>query len=124
MPIHFDRDDFERLVQSALDELPDEFAERLDNIAVVVKEEPDPADLRELGLDEESDSDELFGLYVGVPIIDRGSSYTGLPDCVYIYMGPISRACATSEEVVREVRDTVIHELGHHFGLSDADMPY
>jgi predicted Zn-dependent protease with MMP-like domain len=122
--IRIDRDDFEQLVQSALDELPAEFAERLENVAVVVAEEPNPEDLRELGLDGEADSDELFGLYVGVPLIDRDSSYSGLPDCVYIYMGPISRACTTSQEVVREVRDTVIHELGHHFGLSDAEMPY
>ena len=119
-----DRGDFEGLVRQALDELPKEFAERLDNVAVVVEDEPNPDDLRELGLNEDEDSDELFGLYVGIPQIDRGSSYTGLPDCIYIYMGPIMRACTTSKEVVNEVRDTVVHELGHHFGLGDDEMPY
>ncbi len=124
MVVRLDRGDFEGLVRQALDELPDEFAERLDNVAVVVEDEPNPDDLRELGLNEDADSDELFGLYVGVPQIDRGSNYTGLPDSIYIYMGPIMRACTTSKEVVNEVRDTVVHELGHHFGLGDDEMPY
>ncbi|HSG82837.1 MAG TPA: metallopeptidase family protein [Gemmatimonadota bacterium] len=122
--MQLDREDFEQLVGKALDELPDEFAEQVDNVAVVVADEPDPADLRELGLDAVEDADELFGLYVGTPLIDRETSYSGLPDRIYIYMGPILRACATPAEVVREVRDTVVHELGHHFGLSDDEMPY
>jgi predicted Zn-dependent protease with MMP-like domain len=124
MVAQLDRGDFEGLVKQALNELPDEFAERLDNVAIVVEDEPNPDDLRELGMNEDTDSEELFGLYVGVPQIDRGSSYTGLPDCIYIYMGPILRACTTSKEVVNEVKDTVVHELGHHFGLSDEEMPY
>ncbi len=122
--INLTRDSFERLVQQALDDLPDEFAERLENVAVVVEEEPDPEDLEEMGLDPEEDADELFGLYHGVPLIERDSSYSSLPDRVVIYMGPILRACRSPREVVREVRNTVIHELGHHFGLSDEEMPY
>jgi predicted Zn-dependent protease with MMP-like domain len=117
------RDSFERLVAQALDELPEEFAERLDNVAVVVEEEPDPEDLREMGLESE-EGDDLFGLYQGTPLIERDSYYSSVPDRIVIYMGPLLRHCRTPREVVREVKLTVIHEIGHHFGLSDEEMPY
>ncbi|UCC71561.1 MAG: metallopeptidase family protein [Gemmatimonadota bacterium] len=122
--IRMDREDFEALVQEALEDLPDEFAEQLDNVAVVVEEEPDPVALREMGFDPHELDEELFGLYTGTPLIDREAAYSGLPDRVEIYMGPILRACRSRREVVREVKDTVIHELGHHFGLEDEEMPY
>jgi predicted Zn-dependent protease with MMP-like domain len=122
--IEMDLATFEELVRRALEELPHEFAERLENIAVVVEEEPDPDDLRATGLDPESDNDELFGLYQGVPLIERGTSYSELPDHIVIYRGPILRACESRREVVHEVRSTVVHELGHYFGLDDDEMPY
>ncbi len=122
MTLTLGRSDFERLVRQALEELPPEFADRLENVAVVVEEEPDPEDLRGVGLDPEED--ELLGLYQGTPLIDRNACYSGLPDRIVIYMGPILRACETPRQVVREVRNTVIHEIGHHFGLSDEEMPY
>ncbi len=124
MSIRLDRAEFERLVRRALDELPDELAEALDNVAIVVEAEPDPEDLRELGMDPETEADELFGLYQGTPLVERDSSYSELPDRILIYMGPILRACRDRKEIMREVRDTVIHELGHHFGLGDHEMPY
>jgi predicted Zn-dependent protease with MMP-like domain len=112
---------FERLVEEALDGLPEHFAEMLENIAVVVEEEPDPAVLRELGMDAD---EELMGLYLGVPITERDTQYQALPDRVAIYRGPVLRCCGSRREVVREVRDTVVHELGHYFGLEDEEMPY
>jgi predicted Zn-dependent protease with MMP-like domain len=115
-------EEFEALVERALDGLPEELAELLDNVAVVVEDEPDPEDLEELGLDP--DVDELFGLYLGVPLSERDSSYGALPDRIAIYRGPILRVCQGRREVIREVRDTVVHELGHHFGLDEDDMPY
>jgi predicted Zn-dependent protease with MMP-like domain len=115
-------EEFEELVARALDGLPDEFAELLDNVAVVVEEEPDPEDLEALGLDPKED--DLFGLYQGTPQPERDSFYAALPDRIAIYRGPILRACSSRREVVREVRDTVVHELGHHFGLDEDDMPY
>jgi predicted Zn-dependent protease with MMP-like domain len=114
-------EEFESLVAKALEDLPEEFAELLENVAVVVEEEPDPEDLEALGMEPD---DELFGLYQGVPLADRDSFYSALPDRVTIYRGPILRACASRREVIREVRDTVVHELGHHFGLDEDDMPY
>jgi predicted Zn-dependent protease with MMP-like domain len=114
-------EEFEALVGKALDGLPEEFADLLANIAVVIEGEPDDEDLAALGLDAE---EELFGLYQGVPQAERGASYVALPDRVVIYRGPILRWCTSRREVIREVRDTVVHELGHHFGLDDEDMPY
>lgn len=119
-----DRAAFEAVVRQALDDLPDEFAERLENIAIVVEEEPDPEDLAEMGLDPDEDRDELFGLYQGTPLIERDSGYSDLPDRIVIYRGPILRSCDTRRQVLREIRDTVIHELGHYFGLNDDEMPY
>ncbi len=118
------RDDrrFERLVGRALDALPPEFARLLENVAVVIEAEPSDEDMRSVGLDP--DRDELFGLYQGVPLSERDSFYGELPDRVVIYRGPIERCCRTPGEVRREVRDTVVHELGHHFGLDEEDMPY
>lgn len=119
------REQFEELVAGALDGLPEDFASLLDNVAVVVEEEPSDELLSEMGFDlDDPDRDELFGLYQGVPLDDRGSAYSQLPDRVTIYRGPILRCCESRREVMREVRDTVVHELGHHFGLEDADMPY
>jgi len=113
---------FERLVARALDSLPPELARLLENVAVVIEEEPGAEELESVGLD--ADRDELFGLYQGVPLSERDSFYGELPDRVVIYRGPIERCCRTAGEIRREVRDTVVHELGHHFGLDEEDMPY
>ena len=114
-------DEFEVLVEKALDGLPEEFSDLLDNVVVLVDEEPDPEDLEAMGLDP---GEELFGLYQGVPQAQRDTFYSGLPDRVIIYRGPILRHCQNRREVIREVRDTVVHELGHHFGMEEDDMPY
>jgi predicted Zn-dependent protease with MMP-like domain len=115
-------EEFEQLVARALDGLPEDFAEMLENVAVVVEEEPDPDDLEALGMDPD---EELFGLYQGVPLPERGAgAYSALPDRIAIYRGPILRYCQDRREVIREVRDTVVHELGHYFGLDEDDMPY
>jgi predicted Zn-dependent protease with MMP-like domain len=115
-------EEFEALVETALEGLPDEFSALLENVAVMVEEEPDPDDLEALGLEPD---EELFGLYQGVPLTDRDAFFqAALPDRVFIYRGPILRYCATRRQVIREIRDTVVHELGHHFGLEEEDMPY
>ena len=115
--------EFQDLVREALDGLPQEYAKLLENVAVVVEEEPTPETLADLDLDED---DDLLGLYHGQSI-DKDSFFgTGgqLPARISIYRGPILRLCRTRKEVVQEVRDTVVHEIGHHFGLTDDDMPY
>lgn len=115
-------EEFEALVEKALEDLPEQFAELLDNVAVIVEEEPDPDDLKAMGLEPDED---LFGLYHGWNRLQRDNWYSGaLPDRILIYRGPILRHCQSRREVVREVRDTVIHELGHYFGMEEEDMPY
>ena len=114
-------EEFEILVEKALDQLPEQFAQLLDNVAVVVADEPDPEVLAEFGFDP---GEELLGLYTGVPQTERETGYFGLPDHVSIFRGPLCRYCRSRRELIGEIRDTVVHELGHHFGLSDEEMPY
>jgi len=121
--IRMSADEFEELVAKAVDSLPGDFAELLDNVAVMVEEEPTTEDLEGVGMSAE-EGDELFGLYQGVNLLERDSFYSALPDRVVIYRGPILRACTSRREVLREVRDTVIHELGHYFGMDEEQMPY
>ncbi len=115
--------EFQTLVQQALDGLLDEYAKLLTNVAVVVEEEPSPDVREDLEMDEDED---LLGLYRGLSI-DKDSFFEPggqLPAKISIYRGPILRLCRTKEDVVQEVRDTVVHEIGHHFGLDDDEMPY
>jgi predicted Zn-dependent protease with MMP-like domain len=120
---HVSFEDFEKLVQQAIADLPLPYAKLMESIAVVVEEEPPEEVLQDLELDGEED---LLGLYQGQSL--AADSFFGpggeQPPRISIYRGPILRCCESSEEVVREVRDTVVHELGHHVGLDDDDMPY
>jgi predicted Zn-dependent protease with MMP-like domain len=113
-----DRSEFETLVSDALDSLPEEFAEQMVNVDVVVEDEP-PADaLRGLPRGHT-----LFGLYHGIPLTGRGYSYDGvLPDKISIYKGPIERAFRNPNRIREQVRRTVIHEIAHHFGIGDARL--
>ena len=116
------REEFERVVAKALDELPEEVAGHLDNIAVVVEEEPTDEDIVEAGLDPEADT--LFGVYQGLALPDRGGSYgNALPDRIVIYRRPLLAECDDRTELIREIQDTVVHEIGHYFGLGEEDLP-
>jgi predicted Zn-dependent protease with MMP-like domain len=113
--------EFERLVGEALDSLPERFATMLDNVAVVIEEEPSDED-REL-LDDPGD--ELLGIYRGIALTERVFDMPPmLPDQIAIFRQPIMRIARTRREAIQEIRDTVIHELGHYFGLDDHEMPY
>ena len=120
---HISSEDFAKLVEQALADLPPPYAKLMDSIAVVVEEEPPEEVLRDLELDGEED---LLGLYQGQPLDAESFFRSGgeQPPRISIYRGPILRLCATPEEVVQEVYDTVVHELGHHVGLDDDEMPY
>ena len=121
MPVRINRRDFQELVREALTDLPDEFAAAMKNVAVVVEEEPSAEDLESVGLDPEQD--DLYGLYHGVPLPERGPDAPVLPDRIAINRQPILWDCETREQVVAEVRTTVIHELGHYFGLDEDELP-
>lgn len=116
-------EEFEGLVAEALDSLPEDFAELLDNVAVTVEEEPSAEDLESVEMSAE-EGDELFGLYLGVPLTERDTFYGALPDRIAIYRGPIVRSCGSRREAIDEIRKTVLHELGHFFGMEEEDMPY
>jgi predicted Zn-dependent protease with MMP-like domain len=114
---------FAQLVQQAIDDLPPPYAELMESIAVVVEEEPPQDVLEDLDLDRGED---LLGLYQGQPLAADSFFRPGgePPPRISIYRGPILRLCESPEEVVQEVYDTVVHELGHHVGLDDDEMPY
>lgn len=100
-------EEFEELVGEGLDLIPDELARLMDNVVVLVEDHPPRGE-------------RLLGLYYGVPLTERGQSYAGmLPDTIHIYRMPILRMCRSKEEVIEEVRHTVVHEVAHHFGISD-----
>jgi len=110
------RSDFERLVLQALEELPDRFRQALQNIDVQVRWRPTPAELRRAGVRRGT----LFGLYLGVPLPQRGQFYSmTLPDTIVIYQQPHERYCRSEAEMVEQVRQTVLHEIGHYLGIDE-----
>ncbi|MBV8197743.1 MAG: metallopeptidase family protein [Candidatus Eremiobacteraeota bacterium] len=118
------RSEFEVVVAEALDSLPQRFARLVNNVAITIEEEPTEEDLENLDDDEPDSDSELLGLYRGAALPLRTHDPPLLPDEIAIFRGPINRTTASREEAVEEVRATVIHELGHYFGLSDSEMPH
>ena len=112
--------EFAELVEEAVLGLPDEFAKKLENIEIVVEDRPDAETIRRMKLER---GHTLLGLYHGVPRTERHETAPPLyPDRITIYRRPILAICRTPDEVRAQVRETVIHEIGHHFGLSDEEM--
>lgn len=116
-------DEFERAVGEALESLPKRFADLVKNVAIAIQDEPSADDLKRIrgGIRPHS---ELLGLYRGVPLTLRTHDMPLMPDEITLFRGPISRVTRTHEEAVQQIRETVIHELGHYFGLSDDEMPH
>jgi predicted Zn-dependent protease with MMP-like domain len=115
------RRQFEAYVEEAISQLPAAFRKYLENIVIVVEEEPLEEDYEETDIPDE---DELFGIFRGVPYFERGAAVSHLPAQIAIFRGPILRCCPTRGEAIREIRDTVVHEIGHMIGLDDDEMPY
>jgi predicted Zn-dependent protease with MMP-like domain len=104
-------------VAEALDGLPAEFQQKMQNVDVVIKDWPTREEVKRAGLPS---GETLLGLYQGIPLTKRTSRYgLVLPDKISIYQGPIEASCRTAEEVRHRVRNVVMHELGHHFGISE-----
>jgi predicted Zn-dependent protease with MMP-like domain len=118
--------EFEALVEDAIARLPRRFADLLDNVAIVIEAEPSEDDLDALDDEDDGDrGDELLGIYRGIPVTDRVHDMLPmLPDTIAIFRGPILRIARTRREAIAEIRETVIHELGHYFGLHDDDMVF
>ncbi len=113
--------EFEALVEEALAAVPERFRQYLTNVVVVVEEEPADEDYDET---DTPNDEELFGIFRGAPFFERDRLVTDLPGQIAIFRGPILRSCETRGEAMREIRDTVVHELGHLLGLEDGEMPY
>jgi len=108
--VRLSRGRFERLVVKALTSLPEEFQSRLENVVVLIEDEP-PEDMPG-----------TLGLYEGVPLIERTLDDTSLPDRITLFKGSMECACRTEDEIEGEVRITVLHEVGHFFGLEEEQL--
>ncbi|AIY18942.1 hypothetical protein GUY44_00190 [Pimelobacter simplex] len=112
MPVEMSPEEFDALVDTALDDIPDELARLVRNVVVLVEEEP-----------PEGEPDDLLGLYDGVALTERDSSMLPhLPDRIFLYRGPLLDMCDDEEDLANEVRITVVHEVAHHFGIDDARL--
>ena len=111
--------EFETLVRQAMSTIPDVITARLDNVDVVVEEWPSKEQLVGSGIAE---GEYLLGLYEGVPLPERQDYGMVLPDKITLFQGAIEAICSSDEEVVAEVRTTVVHEVAHHFGIDDDSL--
>lgn len=113
--MEINNEEFEELINQAMDELPQERIERLNNVAVTYEDEPSLAQREKLKL---SCHQTLFGLYEGIPLTKRGSGYNlVLPDKITIFKGPITRASSTMAELKEQIKHTLWHEIAHYYGL-------
>lgn len=112
---------FRRLVEEAIDTIPAKFARQVRNLAIVIEERPGPDVLEEMEMDE---GDTILGLYQGIPLPDRQSAHGNtLPDLITLYQRTIEEECDGDEdEIVVAIGETLIHELGHYFGLSEEEI--
>jgi len=114
------REAFEALANEAFRAIPRRFRSRMRNVAIVVEDEPDDETLIDLGLDPEEET--LFGYYHGTPLEDRGSGYSALPDRIVLYYLPLTDEFGDEYHLTREIRRTLVHEIGHYFGFSDRQL--
>lgn len=121
---HMTEEEFEDAIDNALDAIPERFIKALDNVVIVAEDEPSPEDF---GLVENPShpsgtivSGEILGLYNGINLVERGEYYEmAEPDVITIFKGPHERLCNSYDQIVTEIAKTVIHEIGHYFGLDD-----
>ena len=123
--------EFEGAIADALDAMPDEFLDELENIVVIAQDEPEDWQLEGDGYDyEDGDPGDLLGYYDGVSLYERSDGYGApgdFPDTIFIFKGPHERLDGTKKEILEEVRRTVVHEIGHYFGMDEDqidDMGY
>jgi predicted Zn-dependent protease with MMP-like domain len=116
-----ERRQFETLVEEALDGIPKPFRTHLENVEVIIEDQPAPSLLRTMGMNPKRDT--LFGLYEGVPLTEREANYgMALPDRITIFYRPLVRTFRSPAAIRREIQKTVIHEIGHFFGLDEEQI--
>ena len=120
MAHHVSRAQFADLVERALAELPPKFAEFLDEVPVEIRDRSTPGQRRRAGVPRDS---LLLGLYQGIPRTQRSVEHSGvMPDVIYIFQEDVELASDNEQDLVEQVRTTVLHEIGHHFGLDEDDL--
>ena len=111
---------FRDMVEAGMADIPDRFLKKLDNVSIVIEDEPTPEQIKKLNL---RSGWTLFGLYEGVPQTSRGSNYGSvLPDKITIFQKPIEQAAKNSDDVKEIVKNTVWHEIAHHFGMNEKEV--
>jgi len=117
------RAEFDEILEKIIASLPDYVREQLREIPVIVEDEPSAEILREMGEEEEEESD-LCGLHTGIPLSDRSPSFNAMvPNVIHLFRGPISRLAGNNlKKLEREIRITLLHEIGHHFGFSEEKL--
>ena len=114
------REEFNRLVEEALNDIPPRFKREMKNIAIVVEDEPSPELLQEMEIEP---PDSLYGLYQGTPLPQRSWGHgNALPDRISLYRRPIEEDSEDREDVIVAIAETLIHEIGHYFGLSEEEI--
>ena len=120
MPYRVDEETFGSLVEEALAEMPPQFAEFLADVPIQVRDRPTARQLEEVGLEPDH---LLLGLYVGRPLTERSVlEGPASPDVIYLFQDDIEQICRSRSELVEQVRTTVLHEIGHHFGMDEDDL--
>jgi len=120
LPYHVSKQRFAKLVELALTELPEPFAAHLEEVSVEIKDRATDKQRKDQGLE---DDELLLGLYVGHPMTERSVEYSGvLPDAIYIFQKDIELVSGGEKELIEQVRKTVLHEIGHHFGMDEDDL--
>lgn len=109
-------DRFEQLVAEAIESLPERFLSNLQNVVIIVESRPSREQRAYHGL---TPGETLFGLYEGVPMTERGSYAPPMPDKITIFQRPLEQACDSEEQLIKEIRNTVAHEVAHFFGIDD-----
>jgi predicted Zn-dependent protease with MMP-like domain len=114
------KEEFTRLVEEALSDIPRRFRKAMTNIAIVVEDEPSPEILAEMEIEP---PDSLYGLYQGTPLTERGWGHgNALPDRISLYKNPIEEDSEDHEDAIVCIAETLIHEIGHYFGLSEEEI--
>ena len=120
MAYHVSKTTFEQLVERAVAELPEQFQNFLEEVTIEIRDRPTPAQLARAGIKHPH---QLLGLYVGRALTRRSVEDSGvMPDVIYIFQESLERASRSEAELIEEARTTVLHEIGHHFGMDEDDL--
>ena len=115
---NLNRKEFEKIIKEGIKAIPEKFLRKLENVAIVIEDEPTPAQKKKLNIHS---GWTLFGLYEGVPQLERGANYSAvLPDKITIFQNPIEAGARDGKDIKEIVKNTVWHEIAHHFGMYEA----